>query len=98
MAVMVAEVYDALREAGVSEDAARKAAEAVAQSDSRFVTVEAQLARIDERLGSLAERIVTKEAFASLEARLAWRVLLIAAVGGFVGGLVAVFARMVKFM
>ena len=41
---MVTEIYDALRDAqGVSDEKARKAAEAVAAFDQRFVTVERRL-------------------------------------------------------
>lgn len=36
MATMISEVYDALKEAGASEDKARKAAEAIAAYDLRF--------------------------------------------------------------
>jgi hypothetical protein len=39
MALMLAEVYDALLEAGASEDKARKAAEAVAAYDNRLATI-----------------------------------------------------------
>lgn len=41
---MISEVYDALKEAGASEEKARKAAEAVASYKNRF-------ARIDGRFG-----------------------------------------------
>ena len=37
---MISEVYDAFREAGASEEKARKAAEAVAAFDNRFHTLE----------------------------------------------------------
>jgi hypothetical protein len=43
---MISEVYDALKEAGASEDKARRAAEAVATYDNR-------LAKIDGDLGLL---------------------------------------------
>jgi hypothetical protein len=43
MALMVSEIYDALKEAGASEDKARKAAEAVAQYDSRLAAIERKL-------------------------------------------------------
>lgn len=40
MAIMVSEVYDALLEAGASQDKARRAAEAVAGYDSRMAKAE----------------------------------------------------------
>ena len=43
MTTMIAEVYDALKDAGASEDKARKAAEAVAQYDTRLAGVEAKV-------------------------------------------------------
>ena len=44
MTVMVTEVYDALREAGASEEKSRKAAETLAQSDQRFAKIDTDLA------------------------------------------------------
>jgi hypothetical protein len=44
MTVMVAEVYDALLAAGAPEDKARKAAETLAQHESRFARIETELA------------------------------------------------------
>jgi hypothetical protein len=41
---MVTELYDALREAGASEGSARKAAETMADQESRFAEFEATLA------------------------------------------------------
>ena len=43
MAVMIAEVYDALREAGASEEKARKAAETLAGYEGRFARIEGDL-------------------------------------------------------
>jgi hypothetical protein len=40
---MIFEVYDALKEAGASEDKAKKAAEALAASENRFNKVESDL-------------------------------------------------------
>lgn len=40
MATMVSEIYDALLEAGASQDKARKAAEAVANYETRFNKLE----------------------------------------------------------
>ncbi len=46
---MISEVYDALREAGASEDKSRKAAEAVAAYDNRFASIDLKLAAVDAR-------------------------------------------------
>jgi len=43
MATMLSEVYDALKEAGASEEKARKAAEAIAAYENRFARVENDL-------------------------------------------------------
>ncbi|HSX79902.1 MAG TPA: integrase [Candidatus Saccharimonadia bacterium] len=43
MPLMSAELYDALIEAGASEEKARKAAEAVAAYDNRFAALERKL-------------------------------------------------------
>ena len=43
MAMMISEVYEAFRAAGVPEDKARKAAEAVADLNSRLGIIEAKL-------------------------------------------------------
>lgn len=50
MPVMSGEVYDALTEAGASQDKARKAAEAVAGYENRFAGIEGRLTRIDGEL------------------------------------------------
>jgi hypothetical protein len=46
MTTMIAELYDALRDAGASEDKARAAAKALADYDSRFNKVDQDLAMI----------------------------------------------------
>lgn len=43
MSTMITELYDALREAGASEEKAQAAAKAMADYDSRFGKVEADL-------------------------------------------------------
>ena len=48
---MVAELYDALREAGASEDKARKAAETAASNENRFSKLETELTVIKWMLG-----------------------------------------------
>ena len=40
---MISEVYDALKEAGASEEKARKAAEAIAGYENRFSRIESDL-------------------------------------------------------
>jgi hypothetical protein len=57
MALMVGELYDALLEAGASEEKARKAAEAAAQVDTRFQAIETRLTRIEVHLESLNRRV-----------------------------------------
>jgi hypothetical protein len=41
--MMISEIYDALKEAGASEDKARKAAEVLAAYESRFASIERRL-------------------------------------------------------
>ena len=43
---MISEVYDALKEAGASEEKARKAAEAIASTENRFSRIEGELIAI----------------------------------------------------
>ena len=51
MATMISEVYDALLEAGASQEKARKAAEAIAGYEQRFNKVETELVLIKWMLG-----------------------------------------------
>ncbi len=53
MPIMSAELYDALIEAGASEEKARKAAEAVAAYDNRFAALDVRLATISGELAWL---------------------------------------------
>jgi hypothetical protein len=57
MTTMIAEVYDALREAGASEEKSRKAAETIANYDGRFTAIDTRLATIDGRIVGLDGRI-----------------------------------------
>jgi hypothetical protein len=50
---MSSELYDALIEAGASEDKARKAAEAVAAYEARFTRIESDLTQIKWGIGTL---------------------------------------------
>lgn len=43
MSMMISEVYDALREAGASEEKSREAAKAIADYDQRFNRIDAEL-------------------------------------------------------
>ena len=47
MTTMIAEVYDALLAAGSPEDKARKAAEAIAAYENRFITMDQRFAKIE---------------------------------------------------
>lgn len=49
---MISEIYDALKEAGASEEKARKAAEAVASYENRFTRIESDLAVVKWMIGS----------------------------------------------
>ncbi len=51
MSTMISEVYDALKEAGASEEKARKAAEAVATYENRFARIESDLAVVKWMIG-----------------------------------------------
>ena len=52
MSTMLAEVYDAFKEAGVSDDKARAAATAVAAYENRFQRIEVDLAVIKWMVGA----------------------------------------------
>ena len=51
MSVMVAGLYDALKDAGAKEDLARKAAEEAANYDNRLTTIETKLFMIQWMVG-----------------------------------------------
>jgi hypothetical protein len=55
---MIAEVYDALREAGASEERSRAAAETLASYDDRFNRIEHRLQLLQWQLGALIAVIV----------------------------------------
>lgn len=57
MSIMLAEIYDALKEAKVSDATARKAAEAVAAYESRFGGIETKLAEMSGTLRFLQWQI-----------------------------------------
>ncbi|MBI3800940.1 MAG: integrase [Deltaproteobacteria bacterium] len=56
---MISEVYDALKEAGASEDKARKAAEVLANYDARFNKIETDLAVLKWMVGFTLAGVVT---------------------------------------
>ena len=47
MTTMISEVYEAFKEANISDETARKAAEAVVAYDSRFVSLELRMEKLD---------------------------------------------------
>lgn len=51
MSTMISEVYDALKEAGASEEKARKAAEALASYENCFARIEGDLAGVKWMIG-----------------------------------------------
>jgi len=58
MTVMLAELYDALKDAGAPEDKARKAAEAVAAHENRFAKIEADLLLLKWMVGAVIGGVV----------------------------------------
>ena len=50
MTTMISEVYEAFKEANVSDASARKAAEAIAAYEARFASIDLKIERIDGRL------------------------------------------------
>jgi hypothetical protein len=68
MALMLAELYDALKDAGASDELARKAAEAVAGYDDR-------LARMERRLEVLTYMVGTNITISLILLGLAWQIM-----------------------
>lgn len=58
MTVMLAELYDALKEAGAPEPKAREAAEAVAAYETRFAKIEADLMLLKWMVGAVLGGVV----------------------------------------
>lgn len=50
MTTMISEVYEAFKEANVSDASARKAAEAIAAYEARFANIDLKIEKIDGRL------------------------------------------------
>jgi len=59
MTTMLVELYDALREAGASEEKARAAAKAIADHDSRFNKIEADLLVLKWMVGAVLAGVVS---------------------------------------
>jgi len=54
MTIMLVEIYDAFKEAKVSDETARKAAEAIAAYDDRFAKIDRHLMLMQWQLGAIA--------------------------------------------
>jgi len=59
MPLMLSELYDALLDAGASEEKARKAAEAAAVVDTRFAALEGRMTALEARMTALEGRMTT---------------------------------------
>lgn len=59
MATMISEVYDAFIAAGTPEDKARKAAETLANYESRFAKIEGDLMLLKWMNGAIAAGVAT---------------------------------------
>ena len=57
MTVMIVELYDALREAGASEDKARDAARSVSDNDLRLAKIEGEITGLKGQVDGLKMRI-----------------------------------------
>ena len=57
MTTMIAEVYDALRDAGAGEEKARRAAEALAGHEDRFTRLEHKIDTVDTRLNRRIDEV-----------------------------------------
>lgn len=53
MTVMIAELYEALKDAGASDDKARAAARAVSDNDARLARIEGQIEGLKGEIGGL---------------------------------------------
>ena len=61
MPLMLSELYDALLDAGASEEKARKAAEAAAVVDTRFAALEGRMTQLEGRMTALEGRMQALE-------------------------------------
>ncbi len=71
MATMISEVYDALLDAGASEEKARRAAETLANCDNEFHRIDQHLSALDVRLEQRFSEIETRmeQRFSGVDAR-----------------------------
>ena len=53
MSTMIVEVYDALKDAGATEEKSRKAAETLANTDNRFSKIDVELAVLKWMVGTV---------------------------------------------
>jgi hypothetical protein len=60
MALMLSSLYDALIEAGASEEKARKAAEEAAQYEARFGALEQRMTGLEGRINTLTWMVGTQ--------------------------------------
>ena len=79
MSTMISEVYDALREAGASEEKARAAAEAIASQNERFTRIEHHLDKIGQDIDwlkwSIALGFSAVIAIGALMAGMMWNIM-----------------------
>jgi len=79
MPLMLSELYDALLDAGASEEKARKAAEAAAVVDTRFAALEGRMTALEGRMTTLTWGIGVGfslvMALLLLEANWLWQIL-----------------------
>ena len=75
MATMISEVYDALLDAGASEEKARRAAETLANYDNEFHRIDQHLSALDVRLEQRFSEIETRmeQRFSEIETRMEQR-------------------------
>ncbi len=50
MTTMISEVYEAFKEANVSDASARRASEAIAAYEARFASIDVKIEKLDRRL------------------------------------------------
>jgi len=59
MAVMMADLHEALIEAGASESAAKRAATEAASQDNRLAAIEINTANLDHRMGTVQSKVTS---------------------------------------
>jgi septal ring factor EnvC (AmiA/AmiB activator) len=72
MSTMLIEIYDALKEAGASEEKARAAAASLAGRDQRWDEVDERFQRVEQRLDNVERRLdLVEQALEALTTRIA---------------------------